>query len=67
MTVIELDRKRSVLRIGNNSKDIEKYKNITVIYKVTHVTPCGDGWYDIHRGKTRLGHIIGVESVQEKW
>ena len=71
--IIELDRKRSevknvnLLRIGNNSKDIERYRDITVIYNVTHVVPCGDGWYDIYRGKTLLGHVTDVESVQEKW
>ena len=73
MTIIELDRKRNVLRIGNSTKELEKdiiiggYRDITVIYMVTHVTPRGDGWYDIYRGKTILGHITDVESVQEKW
>ncbi|GAH25142.1 unnamed protein product [marine sediment metagenome] len=67
MTVIELDRKRNVLRIGNSSKDIDRYVDVTVIYEVTHVTDFGDGWYDIHRGKTRLGHITDVETVKEKW
>ena len=67
MTVIELDRKRGVLRIGNNSNDIEKYRDITMIYNVTHVTPYDDGWYDIYRGKTILGHVTDVETVQEKW
>lgn len=65
--IIELDRKRNVLRIGNTSKDIKRSRDITVIYNVTHVTPYGDGWYDIYRGKTIQGHITDVESVQEKW
>jgi hypothetical protein len=67
MVVIELNRKRSVLRIGDNSTEIDRYINITVIYKVTHVTHCGDGWYDIYSGKAILGHITDVESVKEKW
>ena len=66
--IIELDRKRNVLRIGNSGEDIEKYRDVTVTYNVTHVVPCGDdGWYDIYRGKTILGHVTDVESVQEKW
>ena len=65
--IIELDRKRNVLRIGSNREDIEKFRNITVIYEVTHVTDYGDGWYDIYRGKTIQGHVTDVESVQEKW
>ena len=71
MTVIEVDRKRNVLRIGKSSEDIERYYDVTVIYNVTHVTllrhPYDDGWYDIYRGKTILGHVTDVESVQEKW
>ena len=67
MTVIEVDRKRNVLRIGRNSEDIERYIDVTVIYNVSHVTPCDDGWYDIYRGKTILGHVTDVDSVQEKW
>ena len=65
--IIELDRKRNVLRIGNNSEDIKRYRNVISIYEVTHVTDYGDGWYDIYRGKTILGHVTDVESVQEKW
>lgn len=56
-----------MLRIGNSSKDIERYHDVIVIYEVTHVTDYGDGWYDVYRGKTILGHVTDVESVQEKW
>ena len=65
--IIELDRKRNVLYIGNNNEDIKKYQYIIVIYEVTHVTNLGEGWYDIYRGEEILGHITDVESVQEKW
>ena len=65
--IIELDRKRNVLRIGNYKKDIDRFVNVTVIYEVTHVVDFGDGWYDICRRKTILGHVTDVESVQEKW
>ena len=65
--IIELDRKRNVLYIGNYSKDIERYVNLTTIYEVTHVVNLGEGWYDIYREKTILGHVTDVESVQEKW
>ena len=65
--IIELDRKRKILHIGNSSKGIEKYDDITTIYNVTHVTNTGGGWYDIYRGKRILGYITDVESVKEKW
>lgn len=67
MTSIVLDRKRGVLRIGSSNSNIDRYVAVTVIYGVTHVDSLGDGWYDIHRGRTILGHITDVESVKEKW
>lgn len=67
MTVITLNRKRNALYIGEHDEDIEDYRNIAVLYNVTHVTRYGDGWYDIHSGKTILGHITDVKNVKEKW
>ena len=68
MVVILLDRKRKSVHIGNTSKDIEKYNNITTIYNVTHVRdPDGGGWYDVYRGKTILGYVTDVDYVKEKW
>jgi len=68
MSIIELDRKFNVLRIGNNSRDIKRYVDVTVLYDITHVVNfCDDGWYDIYRGETRVGHLTDVEDVKEKW
>ena len=67
MTIIALNRRLNILRIGEHNGDLKRYVNITVIYDVSHVTNLGDGWYDIYRGKTRLGHITDVEYVKEEW
>ena len=56
-----------MLYIGDNSKDIYDLNNITLFYNVTHVTHCGDGWYEIYNGIVILGFVTDVESVQEKW
>ncbi len=67
MTVIALNRKYNVLIIGENSKDINRFMNVTILHNVTHVVNLGDGWFDIYRNNERLGYITDVVDLKEKW
>lgn len=61
--IIKLNSKRHVLYVGERDEDIEDYHNIVVLYNVTHVKHCGDGWYDIYREKEIMGHIMDVKAI----
>jgi len=67
MRTIRLSRKNHVLYIGDSSKDIDSMTHITMIYNVSHVVNCGDGWYDVQNGYTILGFVTDVENVEERW
>ena len=61
--ILRLNQKRNVLYIGEHKEDVEDYHNIVVLYNVTHLRPCGDGWHDIYRGKEMVGHIVDVTDI----
>ena len=67
MKTIRLNRKNHVLYIGDSSNDIVKYAYITIVYNVSHVTRCSNGWYDIFNGYKILGFVTDVENVEETW
>ena len=67
MKTIRLNRKNHVLYIGGSSEDINNLVYITMIYNVSHVRHCGDGWYDIFNGYKILGFITDVEKIEERW
>lgn len=41
MKTIRLNRRDHVLYVGDCSKDIDDWNNITMIYNVTHILNCG--------------------------
>jgi hypothetical protein len=67
MTIIMMDRTSNVLRIAESLEDLEAYRNVTVLYGVTHVTALDNGWYDIYQGRKIVGHLSDVTEVKETW
>jgi hypothetical protein len=67
MTIIILDRTYNVLRIAEKAEDLKAYRNVTVIYGVTHVAAHDNEWHDIYQGNEIVGLISDVTEVKETW